>query len=43
MKLLLDTHSLIWAVEQPSLLGPKAKTALEDLANSLMLSAATIW
>lgn len=43
MKLLLDTHSLIWAVDQPSLLGPNAKTALEDLANSLMLSAATIW
>jgi PIN domain nuclease of toxin-antitoxin system len=43
VKLLLDTHSLIWAVDQPSLLGPQAKTALEDLANSLMLSAATIW
>lgn len=43
MKLLLDTHSLIWAVDQPSLLGPQAKTALEDLANSLLLSAATLW
>lgn len=43
MKLLLDTHTFIWAVDQPSLLGPNAKTALEDLANNLMLSAATIW
>ena len=43
MKLLLDTHTLIWAVDQPSLLGPQAKSALEDLANSLLLSAATIW
>jgi len=43
VKLLLDTHSFIWAVDQPSLLGPNAKTALEDLANSLLLSAATIW
>jgi len=43
VKLLLDTHTLIWAVDQPSLLGPQAKSALEDLANSLLLSAATIW
>ena len=43
MKLLLDTHTFIWAVDQPSLLGPNAKTVLEDLANNLMLSAATIW
>ncbi len=43
MKLLLDTHTFSWAVDQPSLLGPNAKTALEDPANNLMLSAATIW
>ena len=43
MRLLLDAHSLIWAVDQPSSLGPNAKTVLEDLANNLMLSAATIW
>jgi PIN domain nuclease of toxin-antitoxin system len=43
VKLLLDTHTFIWAVDQPLLLGPSAKTALEDLANNLMLSAATIW
>lgn len=43
MRLLLETHAVIWAVDQPSLLGPQAKPALEDLANSLVLSAATIW
>ena len=43
MKLLLDTHTFIWAVDQPSLLGPKAKMTLEDLTNNLVLSAATIW
>lgn len=43
MKLLLDTHTFIWSVDQPSLLGPNAKTALEDPANDLILSAATIW
>jgi len=43
VKLLLDTHTFIWAVDQPSMLGPSAKTALEDPANDLVLSAATIW
>ena len=43
MKLLLDTHTLIWAVDAPSKLGPQAVTALQDPANDLLLSAATIW
>jgi PIN domain nuclease of toxin-antitoxin system len=43
VKLLLDTHTLIWAVDRPSLLGPKAKVALQDLDNELLLSAATLW
>jgi PIN domain nuclease of toxin-antitoxin system len=43
VKLLLDTHTLIWAVDDPSKLGPQAVTALQDSANDLLLSAATIW
>ena len=43
MKLLLDTHTLIWAVDDPSKLGPQAVTALQDPANDLLLSAGTIW
>ena len=43
MKLLLDTHTLIWAVDAPSKLVPQAVTALQDPANDLLLSAATIW
>jgi len=43
VKLLLDTHTLIWAVDDPSKLGPQAVTALQDPANDLLLSAATIW
>ena len=43
MRLLLDTHTLMWAVDQPSLLGAQAKVTLEDLSNSLLVSAATIW
>jgi len=30
MRLLLDTHALIWAVDQPDLLGSRARSALED-------------
>jgi PIN domain nuclease of toxin-antitoxin system len=43
MRLLLDTHTLIWAVDQPAKLSPGATTALQDPANELLLSAATIW
>lgn len=43
MKLLLDTHALIWAVDQPDRLGARARSALEDAANEVVISAATIW
>jgi PIN domain nuclease of toxin-antitoxin system len=37
--LLLDTHALIWAVDDPAKLGPSAAQALADPANELLLSA----
>ncbi len=43
MRLLLDTHALIWAVDQPDRLGSRARPALEDEANEVVISAATIW
>jgi PIN domain nuclease of toxin-antitoxin system len=43
MRLLVDSHSLIWAVDDPTLLTPAAVLALQDPANELLLSAATIW
>jgi PIN domain nuclease of toxin-antitoxin system len=43
MKLLLDSHALIWAVDHPSKLSGNAKIHLEDPANELFISAATIW
>lgn len=43
MRLLLDTHTLIWAVDRPSLLGQDAKVVLENTDQALMLSAATLW
>lgn len=43
MRLLLDTHTVLWAVDEPSRLSPQAVLALEDPANELFVSAATIW
>lgn len=43
MRLLLDSHTLIWWVDQDHLLGTDAHAAITDPANDLLLSAATIW
>jgi PIN domain nuclease of toxin-antitoxin system len=43
VRLLIDTHTLIWAVDDPAKLSVAATTALQDPANDLLLSAATIW
>jgi PIN domain nuclease of toxin-antitoxin system len=43
MKLLLDAHALIWAVDNPVRLGRVAAEALRDPANELFLSAGSIW
>ncbi len=43
MRLLLDSHTVIWWVDQHKLLGPRAHAAIADSSNALLLSAATIW
>jgi PIN domain nuclease of toxin-antitoxin system len=43
VRLLLDTHTLIWALDDPSKLSGLAATALQDPTNDLLLSAATVW
>ena len=43
MRLLLDSHAVIWAVDDPSKLSRPAVAALEDPANELLLSAGTVW
>ena len=43
MKLLLDTHTFIWFATDPSLLSSAARSALNDPANRLFLSDASIW
>ena len=43
MRLLLDSHTLIWAVDDPSKLSSQAAASLQAADNELLLSAATIW
>ncbi len=43
MRILIDTHALIWYVDQDHLLTPIAHAAMTDPANDLLLSAATVW
>jgi len=43
VRLLLDTHALVWFVDQDHLLSRPAHAAITDPANDLLLSAASIW
>jgi PIN domain nuclease of toxin-antitoxin system len=43
VKLLLDTHTLFWAVDNPSKVSATAMAIMQDSANERLLSAATIW
>lgn len=43
MKVLLDTHTLVWfAFDDPKLSG-NAKTIISDLSNHILISPATYW
>jgi PIN domain nuclease of toxin-antitoxin system len=41
LKLLLDTHALIWWLEGSEALSPRARDAISDEANSIAVSAAS--
>lgn len=43
MRLLLDTHVLLWWLNSPSHLDPAAEAAISDGNNEIFVSAATIW
>ena len=43
MRILLDTHVLIWLVEGDKNLSTVARSAIEDRDNSLYLSIASLW
>ena len=43
MRLLLDTHLLLWALGDPDKLDPATRDLVEDPANEVLFSAASIW
>ncbi len=43
MRLLLDTHVLLWALSEPARLNPATRELLEDPVNEILFSAASIW
>ncbi len=43
MKLLLDTHLLLWAAGQPDRLSVAARSLLDDPRNELLFSSASLW
>lgn len=40
---LLDTHAFAWSVTAPDSLGPDARAVIADRANTLYVSAASVW
>jgi PIN domain nuclease of toxin-antitoxin system len=43
VRLLVDSQSLIWYVDQDHFLSPTAHAAITDPSNELLVSAATVW
>lgn len=43
MNLLLDTHLLLWAAGQPEKLSATAQALVQEPANQLVFSSASIW
>lgn len=43
MNVLLDTHSFIWFIEDHPSLTPRARALIEEAANDVFLSIASIW
>lgn len=43
MKLLLDTHLLLWAAGEPKRLSATARRLINSVQNELLFSAASLW
>jgi PIN domain nuclease of toxin-antitoxin system len=41
--LLLDSHSFVWALTEPHQLPERSRSAVNDLARTVLVSAASIW
>src|SRR4029079_11821827 len=43
VRLMLDSHTLLWSADQPARIPALAMTAMSDPAAELLVSAATLW
>ncbi len=43
MKLLLDTHAVLWWLSDDARLGPSAREMIADPGNDVLVSAASLW
>jgi PIN domain nuclease of toxin-antitoxin system len=43
MRLLLDSHTLIWAADNPAKLSPRAQGLIQDPSHDRLFSAASLW
>lgn len=43
MRVLLDTHALLWALVEPNKLSLNASDVIEDTRNTIVVSAASAW
>jgi PIN domain nuclease of toxin-antitoxin system len=43
VKLLLDTHVVLWSVTDPARLSPESRATIEDGANDVLVSIVTAW
>jgi PIN domain nuclease of toxin-antitoxin system len=43
MRLLLDTHLLLWALAEPDRLDADTRAVIEDPGNEVLFSAASLW
>jgi PIN domain nuclease of toxin-antitoxin system len=43
MKLLLDTHLLLWAANEPDRFSPTARKLISNAGNDLLFSSASLW
>jgi PIN domain nuclease of toxin-antitoxin system len=43
MRILLDTHALLWWLSDDPALGPRARDQIGDIDNDIIVSAASMW
>jgi PIN domain nuclease of toxin-antitoxin system len=43
MRMLLDTHVVLWSVEAPHRLGPAARADLSDRSHEVLVSVVALW